>query len=274
LSPAEDRSFRQGGMLVRVASDAQSVCLEAAAMIEEAIHQSLAARGRAVLGLATGTTPESVYARLVQRHEAAALSFRDVTTYNLDEYYPISPLDPRSYRSYMHRHLFSRVDIAPHRAHMLDGTVPEPFVAEHAAEFERWIEADGGLNLQLLGIGRNGHIGFNEPSDLPVADALRLPTRLIDLHPVTRADAAPEFGSPESVIPRALTMGVATILTARSIVILATGARKAEAVAAALTGPMTAALPASLLQSVADKVTWILDEDAARCLPSRRPGAP
>ncbi len=266
---AEDRPFRQGGMLVRVASDAHAVCLAAAELIEEVMRGSLAVRGRAVLGLATGTTPQSVYARLVHRHEAGALSFRDVTTYNLDEYYPISPMDPRSYRSYMHRHLFSRVDIAPNRAHMLDGTVPEPFVAEHAAQFERWIEGDGGLDLQLLGIGRNGHIGFNEPSDLPVAEALRLTTRLVDLHPVTRADAAHEFGSAESVIPRALTMGVATILAARSIVILATGARKAEAVAAALTGPMSAAVPASLLQSVASKLTWILDEDAARCLPGR-----
>ena len=103
-----------------------------------------------------------------------------------------------------------------------------------------------------------------EPSDLGVDEALRLPTRLVELHPVTRADAAREFGGVERVIPRALTMGVAPILAARSILIVATGAHKAEAVAAALTGPMTAALPASLLQSVADKVTWVLDEEAAR----------
>jgi glucosamine-6-phosphate deaminase len=264
-----DKSY--GGMLVRVAADAHSVCLAAAAFIEEAIRQSSAARGRAVLGLATGSTPEVVYAQLVRRYEAGTLSFRDVMTYNLDEYYPISPLDPRSYRAYMHRHLFGRVDIAPQRAHVLDGTVPEPFVAEHAAQFERWIEADGGLDLQLLGIGRNGHIGFNEPSDLSIAEALRLPTRLVELHPVTRADAAArEFGSEENVIPRAFTMGVATILAARSILILATGAHKAEVVAAALTGPMTAAVPASLLQSAAPKVTWILDEAAARGLPRHR----
>jgi glucosamine-6-phosphate deaminase len=256
-----------GGMQVRIRPNPDAVCLEAASIIEEAIGRLVASRGRAVLGLATGATPEAVYAQLVRRHEAGALSFRDVTTYNLDEYYPISPSDPRSYRSYMHRHLFSLVDIAPDRAHVLDGTVPEPFVEEYAAVFERWIAADGGLDLQLLGIGRNGHIGFNEPSDLSVDQALRLPTRLVPLHPVTRVDAARDFGSEESVIPRALTMGVATILAARSILILATGARKAEAVAAALTGPMTAAVPGSLLQSVADRVTWILDEDAARCLP-------
>jgi glucosamine-6-phosphate deaminase len=256
-------------MHVRVVADAHSVCLAAAGLIEEAIRGAIAARGRAVLGLATGSTPEAVYARLVDRHQAGALSFRDVTTYNLDEYYPISPVDPRSYRSYMHRHLFGRVDLAPDRAHVLDGTVPEAFAAESAAQFDRWIEADGGLDLQLLGIGRNGHIGFNEPSECPVDEALRLPTRLVDLHPVTRADAAREFGSVEAVIPRALTMGVATILAARSILILATGAHKAEAVAAALNGPMTAALPASMLQAVAPRVTWILDEAAARGLPGR-----
>ena len=269
MKTAEDSTVRHGGMQVRVAADAAAVCLAAAGLIEEAIRASLDVRGRAILGLATGSTPEAVYARLVERHEAGALSFRDVTTYNLDEYYPISPVDPRSYRTYMHRHLFGRVDIAPDRAHVLDGTVPERCVAEHAAEFERWIEADGGLDLQLLGIGRNGHIGFNEPTDLTVAEALRLPTRLVPLHPVTRADAVREFGSEEAVIPRALTMGVATILAARSIVILATGTRKAEIVAAALTGPMTAAVPASLLQSVAPRVTWILDEAAAGALPGR-----
>jgi glucosamine-6-phosphate deaminase len=159
--------------------------------------------------------------------------------------------------------LFSQVDIAPHHAHVLDGTVPEAFVAAHAADFDRWIEADGGLDIQLLGIGRNGHIGFNEPSDLTVAEALRLPTRLVELHPVTRADAAREFGGEDLVIPRALTMGLAPILGARSIVVLATGSHKAETVARALAGPMTAQLPASLLQAFSETVTWIIDEPAA-----------
>jgi glucosamine-6-phosphate deaminase len=203
---------------------------------------------------------------LVEWARAGDLSFRNLTTYNLDEYYPVSPLDPNSYRAYMYRHLFSHVDITPDRAHVLDGTVPEAFAAAHAAEFDRWIEADGGLDIQLLGIGRIGHIGFNEPTDSTVAEALRLPTRLVDLHPVTRADAAKDFGREDQVIPRALTMGIATILAARSIVIVATGAHKADAVARALTGPMTAEVPASLLQSVAEKVTWVIDLAAARGL--------
>ena len=199
-------------MPVQIFPDAESACRAASDLIIEIIRASVSSRGRAVLGLATGSTPERVYALLADRHDSGELSFRDVTTYNLDEYYPISPLDAKSYRSYMHRHLFSRVDIAPDRAHMLDGTVPEAFAAEHAAEFDRWIEADGGLDLQLLGIGRNGHIGFNEPSSLSVEAMLRSPTRLVELHPITRTDAAREFGGEEGVIPRALTMGIAPIL--------------------------------------------------------------
>ncbi len=260
-------SLRQvAGMKVLVFPDKGRASVAAADQIAHVIQSAHAERGRAVLGLATGSTPELVYAHLVDRHRAGGLSFQNITSYNLDEYYPISPLDPNSYRAYMHRHLFSHVDIAPHRAHVLDGTVPEAFALRHAAQFDHWIEEDGGLDVQLLGIGRNGHIGFNEPTDLAVEESLRLPTRLIELHPVTRADAAREFGSVDQVIPRALTMGIASILAARSILMLATGTHKAAAVALALKGPMTAKLPASLLQSVSHKVTWILDEPAAQGL--------
>jgi glucosamine-6-phosphate deaminase len=254
------------GMRVLRLPDADAASVMAASLLMKAIDSTRAHRGRAVLGLATGSTPEKVYARLVKCHRAGSLSFENITTYNLDEYYPISPLDPKSYRAYMHRHLFDHVGIAPDHAHVLDGTVPEAFATAHAAEFDRWIEADGGLDVQLLGIGRNGHIGFNEPSELAVAEALRLPTRLVELHPVTRADAAKEFGGIDQVIPRALTMGIAPILAARSIVILATGEHKAEAVARALNGPMTAELPASLLRTAADRVIWIIDEPAAQGL--------
>jgi glucosamine-6-phosphate deaminase len=190
-----------------------------------------------------------------------------VATYNLDEYYPISPLDPNSYRAYMHHHLFAHVDLAANRAHVLDGTVPEEAAAEHCAAFDRWIAADGGLDLQLLGIGRNGHIGFNEPSDLAVDAALALPTRLVPLHPVTTADAAKDFGGQIERVPaRALTVGVAPILAARSILVLAFGPAKAEAVARSVLGPMTAEVPGSLLQSARARVTWMLDEAAARGL--------
>ena len=257
-------------MLVRVLPDAgRRLPRRRPSVIEDTIRPVVAARGRAVLGLATGSTPEAVYARLVERHEAGALSFRDVTR-------TTSTSITRSARSI--RRATGRTCTGTSSAAWTSrrtaptcstARCPRRSPPRTPREFDRWIEADGGLDLQLLGIGRNGHIGFNEPSDLHVAEALRLPTRLVDLHPVTRADAARDFGAVDAVIPRALTMGVAPILAARSIVILATGAHKAEAVAAALTGPMTAAVPASLLQSVADRVTWILDEPAARGLPDR-----
>jgi glucosamine-6-phosphate deaminase len=262
MQPAA-RSIRICGMNIAVFPEAGAASLAAAELLIQTLGAARNERDRAVLGLATGRTPQAVYAHLVERHRAGLLSFKSVSTYNLDEYYPISPLDPQSYRAYMHRHLFSQVDIAPHQAHVLDGTVPEAFALDHAAEFDRWIDADGGLDFQLLGVGRNGHIGFNEPSDLTIAEALRLPTRVVDLHPITRADAARDFGGEDLVIPRALTMGVAPILAARSIVVLAVGAHKAEIVARALASPMTAQLPASLLQAAHEKVTWILDEPAA-----------
>ncbi len=175
----------------------------------------------------------------------------------------MGPLDPNSYRSYMHRHLFSHVDLAPNRAHVLDGTVPEAFVAEHAVRFDRWIAAEERLDVQLLGLGRNGHIGFNEPMDLPVEQALGLPTRLVELHPTTIADAAGDFGGEDRVPRRAMTMGIAPILAARSILVLAFGERKAPAVARSLKGPITAEVPGSLLQTVPNKVTWLIDKAAA-----------
>ncbi len=255
------------GASVLVFPDVPSAHDTAADRIAQTVREAVAERGRAVLGLATGGTPISVYERLVARHRAGNLSLAEVTSYNLDEYYPISPLDPNSYRAYMHRHLFAHVDIAPNRAHVLDGTVPESFAAEHAAAFDRWIAADGGLDLQLLGIGRNGHIGFNEPTDLPVEQARALPTRLVELHPTTIADAVKDFGGVEARVPRrALTVGVAPILAARSILMIAFGPNKAEAVARALTGPMTAEVPASLLQAATGHVTWVLDESAVRGL--------
>lgn len=243
--------------------DAATACRDAADRIAARVHQSVASRGRAVLGLATGGTPVAVYRHLVDGYRAGTLAFERVHSYNLDEYYPMSPCDPQSYRVYMQRHLFDHVNLPANQAHVLDGTVPEAAVAEHCTQFDRWIAADGGLDLQLLGIGRNGHIGFNEPSELSVPEALALPTRRVSLHPMTTEDAARDFGSIEAVPRTALTMGVAPIVAARTILVLAFGAKKAEPVARALRGPMTAACPGSLLQSVADRVVWLLDDAAA-----------
>ncbi len=262
-APLASRMTRAGSVLIFAEGDLDAASRAASDLIRSAVDSAGARRGKAVLGLATGSTPIPVYARLVARHRDGDLKFNGVTTYNLDEYYPISPRDPNSYRTFMHRHLFSHVDLPPNRSHVLDGTVPEFAVADHCAEFERWIAADGGLDLQLLGIGRNGHIGFNEPSDLPVEAALSLRTRLVPLHPITTEDASRDFGGDPELVPKhALTMGVATILAAREILILAFGRSKAEAVARAVDGPISADVPASLLQTVASKTTWIVDQAA------------
>jgi glucosamine-6-phosphate deaminase len=257
------RRLELAGASVAIYSNPTGACQAAAERIISSIPLCVEVRGRAVLGLATGATPEPVYARLVEAYKEGSLSFSTVSTYNLDEYYPMGPFDPNSYRSYMHRHLFAHIDLAANRSHVLDGTVPEELADEHASAFDRWIGAEGGLDVQLLGLGRNGHIGFNEPTDLPVERALALRTRLVELHPTTIADAARDFGGEEYVPRRALTMGVASILAARSIVVLAFGERKAEAVARSLRGPITAEVPGSLLQTVPGKVHWMIDQAAA-----------
>ncbi len=252
------------GASIEVFADAAGACRVAGDRIAAIVGHAVADRGRAALGLATGATPRPVYERLVSLYRARTLSFEQVSTFNLDEYYPISPVDPRSYHVYMQRHLFDHVNLAPNRAHVLDGTVPEASAAHHAADFDAWIADEGGLDVQLLGIGRNGHIGFNEPNELPLEDALKLPTRLVDLHPTTRGDAAREFGTIDRVPTRALTVGVASILAARTILVLAFGPNKADAVAQSLLGPATGHVPASLLQAVGPHVVWMLDEPAAR----------
>ena len=263
LAPLRRHDFPGGTVLVYPRPDAERI---AARQIAELIRSQTSKGARTVLGLATGSTPIVVYNHLAEWKKAGDLSFAQVTTYNLDEYYPMSPADPNSYRAFMDRHLFSRVGLPPNQTHLLDGTLSEAYTAGHARDFDRWIVEDGGLDLQLLGLGRNGHIGFNEPMDLTVEAAQNLPTRMVDLHPVTIADAVKDFGDPAAVPRRALTLGIATILAARSILVLAFGPGKAEAVARSLTGPMTAQVPGSLLQAVAPRVTWLIDPEAASLL--------
>ncbi len=260
---APTRSFEAAAGTVLVFADRKGACESAAGRIAATIRQAYSVKGSAVLGLATGATPVDVYQHLVRWHRSGQFSFREVSTYNLDEYYAVSPLHEKSYQRYMYEHLFAHVDLAPERAHMLDGTVPRAFVSEACAAFERWIQAEGGLDLQLLGIGRNGHIGFNEPCESTVDAFLSQRTRLVNLHPTTLHDAARDFDGNVDAVPReALTMGVATILSARKILILAFGEAKSQATSAALNGPVTAAVPASLLQTIRERVVWLVDEAA------------
>ncbi len=219
---------------------------------------------RAVLGLATGSTPLSVYAELARMHREEALSFANVITFNLDEYYPIQPSDPRSYRHFMKAHLFDHIDIAPENTHVPDGTVPISSVDAHCREYEEKIQAAGGIDFQIVGIGRTGHIGFNEPGS-----ARRSRTRMVTLDSITRRDASEDFGGEENTPRRAITMGVKTILEARSIVLMAWGQHKADIVRAATEGPVTPQVTASFLQEH-DQVHFVVDSAAAGALTRHR----
>jgi len=238
------------------ADASKAVAREIAALIRE----RQAAGRAAVLGLATGSTPLGLYAELVRMHREEGLSFANVVSFNLDEYHPIQASHPRSYLHFMRAHLFDHVDIKPANAHVPDGSVPIAGVEAHCAEYERQMEAAGGIDLQILGIGRTGHIGFNEPGS-----ARRSRTRRVTLDPVTRRDASSDFGGVENTPRYAITMGVRTILEARRIVLMAWGQHKAEIVRAAVEGPVTPQVTASFLQEH-DQVRFVLDQTAAGAL--------
>ncbi|MFT8716760.1 glucosamine-6-phosphate deaminase [Gluconobacter potus] len=209
-----------------------------------------------VLGLATGRTMENIYRLLVQQHKAGALDFSDTTSFNLDEYVGLAPTDPNSYHHYMQDHLFAHVNMEASRAHVPNGIAPELEV--ECAHYEAAIHAAGGIDLQLLGIGETGHIGFNEP---PSAFDSR--TRVVHLDEVTRRQNSCMFDNdPDRVPSHALTMGVGTILDARRLVLVAVGKGKAAIVNEALNGPISEAVSASAIR-LHDNATIILDTAAA-----------
>ncbi|MGE4018081.1 MAG: glucosamine-6-phosphate deaminase [Cyclobacteriaceae bacterium] len=210
-----------------------------------------------VLGLATGSTPTGVYAELVRMHQQEGLSFRHVHTFNLDEYFPMQPEALQSYVRFMKEHLFDHIDIDPRNVHIPDGTISIEKVADYCRHYERQIEALGGIDLQLLGIGRTGHIGFNEPGS-----SERSRTRLITLDLVTRLDAASDFFGEEHVPIRAITMGVGTILKSRRIIMMAWGEGKAPVIQKAVEGAMTDQIPSSFLQKH-DNTLVVLDQAAS-----------
>ncbi|MCE9544955.1 MAG: glucosamine-6-phosphate deaminase [Planctomycetia bacterium] len=217
-----------------------------------------AAEGRnCVLGLATGSTPVGVYDELVRLHEKEGLSFKNVVTFNLDEYYPIEPNELQSYVRFMREHLFDRIDIPQESIHIPDGTLPVEKVTEFCRNYEAEIARLGGIDIQLLGIGRTGHVGFNEPGSGRTSR-----TRLITLDRVTRIDAASDFFGEEYVPRRAITMGVGTILDARQIVMMAFGEHKAPIIKRAVEGEETSAVAASFLQRHPNAQV-VLDEAAA-----------
>lgn len=212
---------------------------------------------RAVLGLATGATPLGVYRELIRLHREEGLSFRHVTTFNLDEYYPMAPDSPQSYRRFMRENLFDHIDLDPRHAHVPAGDVAREEVEAMCRRYEEAIRAAGGIDFQLLGIGKTGHIGFNEPGS---GEESR--TRLVRLDRVTRLDAAADFFGEENVPREAVTMGVGTILEAREIAILATGEHKAAIVLRAVEGDVDREVAATFLQRHPE-ATFYLDPAAA-----------
>ena len=218
-------------------------------------------RGGAVLGCATGSTPIGLYQRLTARHAEESLDFSGVTTFNLDEYVGLPPEHPQSYWRFMREHLFDHVDIAADRIHIPDGMAADLDAA--CAAYEQCIEEAGGIDLQILGIGSNAHLAFNEPGS-----SLGSRTRVQTLTGKTLADNARFFGEGETQPRTAVTMGLGTIMEARKLLMMASGTGKAAAVRDALEGPVTAMCPASVLQ-MHPHAHILLDEEAASALAYR-----
>ncbi|MCL2356212.1 MAG: glucosamine-6-phosphate deaminase [Defluviitaleaceae bacterium] len=217
------------------------------------IRELVASKPNCVLGLATGSTPVGTYEQLIHMYDAGDVDFSRVTAFNLDEYFPIKKSSDQSYYHFMRKNLFDRINIA--QTFIPDGEAPD--AAAECAAYEEKIAAHGGIDLQILGIGNNGHIGFNEPGDAFVAATNYTP---LDESTI-KANA--RFFADESEVPRyAVTMGIRTIFRAGKIILLASGAGKADAIFKALHGPITPQMPASVLQLHPD-VTVIVDEDAA-----------
>ncbi len=229
---------------VNVCANDTEAAHKVAEIIVDLIRQNNAHNRKTVLGLATGHTPINVYRELIRLHQQEGLDFSRVVTFNLDEYYPMKPDSIQSYRRWMQENLFDHVNVKPENIHVPDGTVPGSEVAAYCEHYEKLIEQAGGIDIQILGIGRTGHIGFNEPGSL--VDSR---TRLIDLDVVTRRDAAADFFGEANVPRQAITMGVGTILKARRILMLAFGEQKAAIIRRAVEGPITHAVPGSFLQS-------------------------
>ena len=240
-----------------VLPDSRQVNLSVAQEIAALIREKTSKGQKCVLGLATGSTPTGVYEQLVRMHKEEGLSFKNVVTFNLDEYFPMQRTDLQSYHRFMHEWLFDRIDIPKENVHIPDGTIEPEAVNDFCKAYEQAIKDAGGIDLQLLGIGRTGHIGFNEPGS-----SRESRTRLITLDRVTRNDAASDFFGEQYVPRRAITMGVGTILSAKKLILIAFGEGKAPVVARAVEGPITTAVAASYLQQHPDSC-FLLDEAAA-----------
>lgn len=238
-------------MEVIITADRQQIAVHGARLVAELVQKKPAA----VLGLATGNTPLRLYRELIRLHREQGLSFSQVRTFNLDEYLGVDGASPLSYRHYMNSHFFDSIDIDPGNTHLPDGKAANP--RQEGPDYEARLTAAGGVDLQLLGIGSNGHIGFNEPTSSLVSR-----TRIKTLTRSTVQDNSQSLSDAEQQPHLALTMGIGTILEARRILLLAQGEHKAEAIARAIEGPVCSMCPASALQ-MHPHVTVLLDEASA-----------
>ena len=238
-------------MEVIIQPHAEEASRLAACMISRLIRE----KPNAVLGLATGSTPLLLYRELVRMHREEGLDFAQITTFNLDEYVGLAPDHPNSYNHFMHKHLFRLVNVNPANIHIPNGLTED--IPTSCEAYERTIRAAGGIDLQVLGIGGEGHIGFNEPTS-----SLASRTRIKTLTPKTLADNAKHFEDPNKQPHHVITMGIGTVLDSGRLLLLAFGKAKASTIAKSVEGPITSMVPASALQ-LHQKATVILDSDAA-----------
>lgn len=239
-----------------ITKDYEEMSSKAAELIAREIRKN----PRCVLGLPTGNTPLGLYRNFIKMYKKNELSFSFVKTFNLDEYYGLPPNHPLSYHFYMYRNFFDHIDIDKRNIHIPDGLTKNPI--KHCREYEEKIREAGGIDWQILGIGRNGHIGFNEPGS-----ELDSRTRLVDLTEQTIMDNSRYFEKIEDVPRKAITIGIATIMEAKNILLLASGEHKADIIHKAFEGPVTKEVPASFLQ-YHPRVTLIIDKLAASKLKS------
>ena len=238
-------------MLLVLKPNSAELGREAARMVANAVRRNPALR----LGLATGSTMLAMYQELVRLHQRESLDFSKVITFNLDEYLGLSSNHPQSFHKFMQENFFAHVDVDPSNIHIPDGSIKGNY-EQYCASYEEAIRNAGGIDLQILGIGRNGHVGFNEPTS-----SLGSRTRLKVLSKETIEDNRKFFASEDEIPQCAITMGIGTILESKRILLLATGSSKAAAIAKAIEGPLTASVTASALQLHSD-VTFIIDCEA------------
>ncbi len=258
--PNDDESKKFEKIATHIHRSSQDASFWVANEIAQLIRQRQKQGKNAVLGLATGSTPTKVYDYLVQFHKEEGLSFKNVITFNLDEYYPMKADSVHSYVRFMNEHLFDHIDIKEKNIHIPDGTLDKEDVRDFCKAYEEKINTAGGIDIQVLGIGRTGHIGFNEPGS-----SLKSKTRLVRLDRVTRLDAASDFFGLENVPTKAITMGVGTIMAAKRVILMAWGEGKSGVIEQSVEGEIRESVPATFLQ-YHENCEFIIDSAAASFL--------